>query len=171
MAPIKALLFDAFGSGGLAPLCQRELTLWPENMVQRQMPLKADAGGQNISQPWKKSEPKDAPLTFWIFCIGKIWTVSLPDLTLTRSAQKTEMSLILLASPGLPDSVKGQSPETLLYPCHPVNGNIALIVNMAKGADLAWDVVLGAEVTGYYKPRPEAYDRACLPLACLMRPV
>ena len=41
------------------------------------------------------------------------------------------------------------------------NGNIALIVNMAKTADLPWDVVLGAEIVQTYKPRPEAYERAC----------
>ena len=41
------------------------------------------------------------------------------------------------------------------------NGNIALIVNMAKYAQLPWDVVLGAEVVGHYKPQPEAYEKAC----------
>ena len=41
------------------------------------------------------------------------------------------------------------------------NGNIALIVNMAKFSNLNWDVILGAEVTGYYKPEPEAYLKAC----------
>lgn len=37
------------------------------------------------------------------------------------------------------------------------NGNIALMVNMAKLAGLPWDVVLGAEVARAYKPQPEAY--------------
>ena len=37
------------------------------------------------------------------------------------------------------------------------NGNISLIVNMAKHSGLPWDVVLGAEVAGHYKPCPEAY--------------
>ena len=41
------------------------------------------------------------------------------------------------------------------------NGNIALIVNMAKFSNLNWDVILGAEVTGHYKPEPEAYLKAC----------
>jgi len=40
------------------------------------------------------------------------------------------------------------------------NGNVALIVNMAKNADLPWDVILGAEVCQAYKPMPEAYRRA-----------
>jgi len=37
------------------------------------------------------------------------------------------------------------------------NGNVALIVNMAKRAGLAWDAVLGAEVARCYKPQPGAY--------------
>jgi 2-haloacid dehalogenase len=37
------------------------------------------------------------------------------------------------------------------------NGNVALIVNMARHAGLPWDAVLGAEVARHYKPQPEAY--------------
>jgi len=37
------------------------------------------------------------------------------------------------------------------------NGNVALIVNMARRAGLPWDAVLGAEVARHYKPEPEAY--------------
>ncbi len=53
------------------------------------------------------------------------------------------------------------------------NGNIALMVNMAKRAGLPWDMVLGAEVARAYKPQPEAYLRSadCLglrPEQCLM---
>ena len=53
------------------------------------------------------------------------------------------------------------------------NGNVALIVNMAKHAKLPWDVVLGAEVARHYKPQPEAYLSAAdmlglKPEQCLM---
>jgi 2-haloacid dehalogenase len=37
------------------------------------------------------------------------------------------------------------------------NGNVALLVNMAKRAGLPWDAVLSAEIAGHYKPDPEAY--------------
>jgi 2-haloacid dehalogenase len=40
------------------------------------------------------------------------------------------------------------------------NGNVALMVNMAKRAGLPWDVILGAEVAGHYKPQPQAYLRS-----------
>jgi 2-haloacid dehalogenase len=37
------------------------------------------------------------------------------------------------------------------------NGNVALIMNMARRAGLPWDVILGSEVARQYKPHPEAY--------------
>jgi 2-haloacid dehalogenase len=39
------------------------------------------------------------------------------------------------------------------------NGNVALLLNMARRAGLPWDAILGAEVAQAYKPRPEAYLR------------
>ncbi len=44
------------------------------------------------------------------------------------------------------------------------NGNIALMVNMAKNAGLPWDVILGAEVARQYKPHPDAYLRSAAAL-------
>lgn len=37
------------------------------------------------------------------------------------------------------------------------NGNIALMMEMARHACLPWDAILGAEVTRAYKPDPRAY--------------
>lgn len=37
------------------------------------------------------------------------------------------------------------------------NGNVALLVNMAKRAGLPWDAVIGAEPVRAYKPLPECY--------------
>lgn len=37
------------------------------------------------------------------------------------------------------------------------NGNIALMLDVAKRAGLPWDAILGAEVTRAYKPAPAAY--------------
>lgn len=39
------------------------------------------------------------------------------------------------------------------------NGNIALLLNMAKRAAIPWDAILGAEVAQAYKPDPQAYLR------------
>jgi len=39
------------------------------------------------------------------------------------------------------------------------NGNVSLLVNMAKRAELPWDAVLGAEPARAYKPMPQSYLR------------
>ncbi|MGU9957182.1 MAG: HAD family hydrolase [Arenicellales bacterium WSBS_2016_MAG_OTU3] len=57
-----------------------------------------------------------------------------------------------------PDSVAGLThlkKKFVIGTCS--NGNVALIVNMAKHSGLPWDMVLGAEVTSYYKPMPQSY--------------
>ncbi len=61
-----------------------------------------------------------------------------------------------------PDAVAGLTrlkTKHIIAPCS--NGNIALIVNMAKRAGLPWDCVLGAETARAFKPTPEAYLAAC----------
>ncbi len=40
------------------------------------------------------------------------------------------------------------------------NGNVSLMVDMAKRASLPWDMILGAEIAGNYKPQPEVYQNA-----------
>ncbi|HJO10879.1 MAG: haloacid dehalogenase type II [Gammaproteobacteria bacterium] len=40
------------------------------------------------------------------------------------------------------------------------NGNVALLTNMAKNAGMPWDAILSAELSGHYKPDPEAYLKA-----------
>ena len=57
-----------------------------------------------------------------------------------------------------PDAVSGLSRlKTKFVVATLSNGNIALLVNMAKHAGLPWDTILGAEVAGHYKPQSEAY--------------
>jgi 2-haloacid dehalogenase len=53
------------------------------------------------------------------------------------------------------------------------NGNVALMVNLARHAGLTWDAVLGAEVAQAYKPLPAVYLRTAdylglPPAACMM---
>jgi 2-haloacid dehalogenase len=57
-----------------------------------------------------------------------------------------------------PDAVEGLTRLKARFPivtCS--NGNIALLMNMARRAGLPWDAILGAEVSGAYKPDRRAY--------------
>jgi 2-haloacid dehalogenase len=53
------------------------------------------------------------------------------------------------------------------------NGNISLMVDLARKNNLPWDAILGAEVAGDYKPKPRVYLAACeafslAPSECMM---
>jgi 2-haloacid dehalogenase len=60
------------------------------------------------------------------------------------------------------------------YKIAPVsNGNISLMVDLARRNDFPWDAILGAEVAGDYKPKPHVYLAACAsldlaPAQCMM---
>jgi 2-haloacid dehalogenase len=41
------------------------------------------------------------------------------------------------------------------------NGNISLMVDLARRNNLPWDAILGAETAGDYKPKPRVYLSAC----------
>ena len=60
-----------------------------------------------------------------------------------------------------PDTVAGLTRLRKRYTLATLsNGNVALLVNMAKNAGLPWDTVLSAELAGHYKPDPEVYLKA-----------
>ncbi len=53
------------------------------------------------------------------------------------------------------------------------NGNVKLMVDMAKHGGLPWDMILGAEIAQSYKPDPETYLAGCrmlrlAPEECMM---
>ena len=57
-----------------------------------------------------------------------------------------------------PDSVAGLHRLKLKYTITSLsNGNLSLLVAMARHAGLPWDAVLSAELFGHYKPDPEVY--------------
>ncbi len=59
-----------------------------------------------------------------------------------------------------PDAVPGMIRLRRRFILAPLsNGNIRLMLDMAKRAGLPWDAILGAEVAQAYKPDPQAYLR------------
>ena len=47
----------------------------------------------------------------------------------------------------------------LLAPCS--NGNISLMVDIARRNGIHWDAILGSEIAGDYKPKPRVYLASC----------
>src|SRR5918999_4482455 len=64
--------------------------------------------------------------------------------------------------PDVVEGLKRLKSKLIIAPCS--NGNIAVMVNLAKRAGLPWDCILGAETARAYKPMPDAYLRSCAQL-------
>jgi 2-haloacid dehalogenase len=61
-----------------------------------------------------------------------------------------------------PDAVDGLHRLKRKYVIGPLsNGNLSLLVNLAKFAELPWDVVFGADLFRHYKPDSETYLGVC----------
>ena len=57
-----------------------------------------------------------------------------------------------------PDAIAGLTRLKTRFPIVTLsNGNVALILEMARRGGLPWDAILGAEATGVYKPLPQSY--------------
>jgi 2-haloacid dehalogenase len=63
---------------------------------------------------------------------------------------------------GWPDAIPGLERLGAKFIIGPLsNGNVALLVNLAKFAGLPWDVIFGTDLWRHYKPDHETYLGAC----------
>lgn len=80
------------------------------------------------------------------------------DLEDTTEAERAELTLAWHRLTPWPDVVPGLGRMKTKYILAPVsNGNIALMVNLARHAGLPWDAILGSEVAQDYKPMGRVY--------------
>jgi len=75
------------------------------------------------------------------------------------------------AWPDVPPGLTRLKRRFMLAPCS--NGNISLMVGIARRNGLPWDAILGSEIAGDYKPKPRVYLAACEafdlpPAECMM---
>lgn len=75
------------------------------------------------------------------------------------------------AWPDVPGGLNRLRARFLLAPVS--NGNISLMVDLARRNAFAWDAILGAEIAGDYKPKPRVYLAAAqafdlAPADCMM---
>jgi 2-haloacid dehalogenase len=75
------------------------------------------------------------------------------------------------AWPDVPAALNRLRRKFLLAPVS--NGNISLMIDLARRNDFPWDAILGAEVAGDYKPKSRVYLAACEaldlePARCMM---
>ncbi|KAF4619239.1 hypothetical protein D9613_004703 [Agrocybe pediades] len=75
---------------------------------------------------------------------------------------REEVNLVWHRLKGWPDAVEGlHAVKKLKIIATLSNGNVKLLVDMARHANLPWDMIFSTELFGTYKPSPKTYLSAC----------
>jgi 2-haloacid dehalogenase len=162
MAAVEALCFDVFGT----------VVDWRSSLIREGRAL-ATAKGIDIdweafADAWRAGYQ---PAMEEVRSGGKGWVIldqlhrGILDRLLGQFAieglsedEKVHLNKVWHRLDPWPDAVAGLTRLRTRYTLATLsNGNVALLVNMAKRAGLPWDAVLGAEVARAYKPLPESY--------------
>ena len=173
---VRALLFDVFGT----------VVDWRSGVAREATPFLRRRGAESVdplafADAWRASyQPameqvrsgrrRFTPLD--VLHRENLETI-LPDFGIdpatVPASELNELNLAWHRLDPWPDAVAGLTRlKTSFIIATLSNGNIALMLDMAKRAGLPWDAILGAEVVQAYKPMPEAYLRTADVLA--MRP-
>lgn len=163
---VKAILFDTFGS----------VVDWRSSLIAELATFGAERG---LAVDWP--DFTDAWRAAYKPSMDRVRKGEIPWTILdVLHRQSLDMLIEKFAIPGLdeadrahltrawhrlhpwPDAVPGLTRLKQRYIIGPLsNGNVALLVNLAKFAGLPWDMVFGSEIARHYKPDPQAYLGAC----------
>jgi len=161
--PIKALIFDVFGT----------LVDWRSSIArearQALTPLGLTTDWAAFADAWRDEyQPAMEDVRSGRIAFGKLdglhrrnLDVALARLGLgERVDEATRVDLNLAwhrldAWPDVPAALARLRQRYLLAPCS--NGNISLMVDLARRNGLLWDAILGAELARDYKPKPVVY--------------
>ena len=163
---VKAMLFDTFGTvvdwrGSLI----RDLSVWGAGQG-----VTADWAGfadrwrgqyqpqmervRSGARPWVNLDALHREILDML--LAELGASGLSD------AQRRHVNKVWHRLDPWPDSVEGLTRLKRRYIIGPLsNGNVALLTNLAKHANLPWDVIMSTELTRSYKPQPMAYLGAC----------
>ena len=166
MEPLKALIFDVFGT----------LVDWRSSLI---ADLGAFGDARGVSADW--AALVDAWRAAYQPSMQRVRDGTLPWTKLDALHRATLDTLIeRFAIAGLdeadrdhinrlwhrlrpwPDTLEGLTRLKSRFIIAPLsNGNVSLLVDLARAARLPWDMVFGADVFRHYKPDPETYLGAC----------
>ena len=164
---VEALVFDVFGTvvdwrSGVA----REATGFLARYAPDADPAAfADAWRRRYSPAMEEVRSGRRPFVRLDVLHRENLEASLPEFGIDpATVPPSELDALNLAWRRLdpwPDSVRGLARLRRRFIIAPLsNGNIRLMLDLAKRAGLPWDAILGAEVAQAYKPSPKAYLRA-----------
>lgn len=171
MNGIKALVFDVFGT----------LVDWRTSIAREARdilsPLGVNVDWHAFADAWRDQyqpamhEVRRGRLRFCKLDVlhRRNLDVILRDFDLDRIDESTRVHLNLAwhrldAWPDVAPGLARLRERFLVAPCS--NGNISLMIDLARRNALTWDAILGAEIARDYKPKPIVYLAAADALAC-----
>lgn len=171
MNGIKALVFDVFGT----------LVDWRTSIAREARdilsPLGVNVDWHAFADAWRDQyqpamhEVRSGRLPFCKLDVlhRRNLDVILRDFDLDRIDESTRVHLNLAwhrldAWPDVAPGLARLRERFLVAPCS--NGNISLMIDLARRNALTWDAILGAEIARDYKPKPIVYLAAADALAC-----
>jgi len=158
---VKAMVFDTFGTvvdwrGSIL----REATEWgKEKNLQIDWGKFADQWRAGYGPSMQKVRKGELPWTK----LDDLHRMILEDLLkqyhiILTEEEKAHWTNVWHRLSGWPDAVEGLTRLKKNYIIATLsNGNVSLLVDMAKFAGLPWDTVFGADLFHHYKPDPEVY--------------
>ncbi len=162
---IKALTFDVFGTvvDWRGSLIREGELLAKRKGVNADWPAFADAWRAGYHPAMDRVRKGELPWTHIDRLHRMILDTLLPKFSLTglNESEIEELNRAWHRLTPWPDSVPGLNRLRGRYVLATLsNGNVSLLVDMAKNAGLPWDCVLSSELFGHYKPDLEVYRGA-----------
>ena len=162
MHQVKALFFDVFGTlvDWRSSIASEARHLLSPLGIEQDWDAFADAWRDQYQPAMDEVRSGRLPFSKLDVLHGRNLDVVLRDLGLDRIDHATRASLNLAwhrldAWPDVASGLARLRSRFLIAPCS--NGNISLMVDLARRNGFPWDAILGAEIAHDYKPKPVVY--------------
>lgn len=176
--PVKALFFDVFGTlvDWRTSIAREAETLLKPHGILLDWAAFADAWRDEYQGAM--DEVRTGRIAFCKLDVlhRRNLDIALDRFAVTGLSEEDKRGLNLAwhrldAWPDVPGGLARLKGKFLLAPVS--NGNISLMVDLARRNHLPWDAILGAEIAGDYKPKPRVYLASAAafdlsPNACMM---
>ncbi|MCH2254007.1 MAG: haloacid dehalogenase type II [Vicinamibacterales bacterium] len=162
LAMVKAMTFDVFGTvvDWRSSIIREGEQLTVRTGIEVDWPRFADAWRAGYGPAMRRVRSGELPWTRIDDLHRMILDGLIPEFGLTAldEAARDDLNRVWHRLSPWPDAVSGLTRLRTRYVLASLsNGNVALLVNMAKHSGLPWDAVLSAELAHQYKPDPEVY--------------
>lgn len=164
--PIRALIFDVFGTvvDWRGSIIREVRSLARQRRIRIDAVAFADAWRAGYQPSMGRVRAGELPWTKIDDLHRMVLETLLPRFSLTQLTEAERVHLNQVwhrlkpwpdARAGLRELKRTRTIATLS------NGNVSLLINMAKAGGLPWDAVFSGETFHHYKPDPESYLGAC----------